>query len=131
ADVGPLAGLAHRAHLAVVERREQFEQLVVHLPARADVIAERLRAVFAERSGERLYRRAQRAQLGRVGLERFAAAGAPELAQALGKPGLAARGAADEGDELVVDEQRAAGDLLAPAAVDVRGERIVEARLEL
>src|SRR5690606_12119688 len=130
ADVGSLVRPADGAHLAVVERREQLEQLVVGLPAGAAIIAERLRAVSAERSGERLHRRAQAPQFLRIGFEPVAAPPLEQLAGALDEPRLAARRPADKRDELIVDEQRAARELLAPAAVDVRGERIVELRVE-
>ena len=131
ADVGRLVGPAHRAHLAVVERREQLEQLVVGRPARALVVAERLRAVLSERGGERLQRGAQAAQLGRVGLDPLAPAAAEQPAGLLGESRLAARRAAHQGHELVVDEQRAARQLAPPAPVDMRRERIVELRGQL
>ena len=89
-------------------RESSSSSSLLVVAARALVVAERLRAVVAERGGERLQRGAQaRSSWDRPRPARGRACG-PQLARALGEAGLAARRAAHERDELVVDEQRAA-----------------------
>jgi hypothetical protein len=68
----------------------------------------------------------QRAQLSRIGLGQLAALAPPHPRGALRQTRLPPRGAADERDELVVDEKRPAGELVAPPPIDVRCQRIVE-----
>ncbi len=59
ANVGAIRRAAHRAHLAVIERREQFEHFRT-CPARALVITQKPRAVRGKRRNHRLRGCAQR-----------------------------------------------------------------------
>ena len=131
ADIGVGFGPPHGPHLAIIERAQQLQQLVVGGAAGAGIIAQRLRPVLAQGGGQRLHRRAQRAHVLGIGLDLLAPAPPHQLAGALRQPGLAARRAPHQRHELVVDEQRPARQLAAPAAVDMGRQRIVEAGRQL
>ena len=107
-----------RAHLAVVDARQEFERLRISAGflAIAGQQARPVRLQSGKKRGRRGIKLADRAGLV-VGL-------ASELAlQTLRQARLAARRTADDRQELLVDEQLALGEPLVPLAADRRAER--------
>ena len=134
ADVGVVRRPPHGAHLAVVERREQLEHFRIGPAVGAvgdRIIPQHRRAVILQAGDKAGDRRLERADVLGISLKLVLPGTGEHLRQALGQPGLAARGATDEGDELVVDEQRSARQPLLPARVDVARQGIGELGFEL
>ena len=125
ADVGIIGGAAHRPHLAIVERGQQLQHFRTGARA-ARVIAQQPRAVRGEGGQHGAGGGTQGAQFGGIGLHLVGLGAFQAAAQALGPARLAARRAAHQGDELVVDEQRAPAEPVTPQGVDMGGEGIVE-----
>ena len=131
ADIDIVGGLAHRAHLAIVERAQQFEHFRIGVALRPDVVAQRGRAIGLQRSDQPLRGGTQAPQVLGIGFKPLATLAPELLAHPLDQPGLAPRGAADQRDELVVDEQLPRTEPLAPARVDVATDRIGKFGIEI
>ena len=117
ADVGVVARLTHRTHLAVVKRRQQFQHFGIGAVPSL-VIGQQLRAVCLKRSDQTGRGRLQRAHVLRIG-QQFLAPTGEHLAGPLRQAGLAPCRTPDQRNELVVDEQRAGTETLLPARIDM------------
>ena len=124
-DVGSLGRAPDRAKFAIVNRREQLERLGAASGC-PFVVAEQSRAVDAERGDHRAGGSAKRPHVRRIGFGKIVAPALEHAREPLGPARLAARRAAHESDELVVDKQRARSGPLTPARVDVGRKWIVE-----
>jgi hypothetical protein len=124
ADIDIVGGFAHRAHLAIVERAQQFEHFRIGVALRTDIIAQRGRAIGGQRRDQSLRGGTQAAQILGIGFEPFAALAPECLCDTLDQSRLAARRTPDQRDKLVVDEQLARAEPFAPAVVDMAADRI-------
>src|SRR5581483_10931698 len=116
-----------RPHLAIIEGRKKLERLRVDAGL-VLVGAEHPHAVGLQRGRQRCGRGIE---LERLGVGQRIARLRAELAEALGKAGLAARRANHDGQELLVEEQPSLVEAGAPATVDLAGEGIRGHRAEV
>ncbi len=131
ANIGFHVRFANRPHLAIVERGKQLEQLIIGLTRRAGIIAKRLCAIFAKTGSERLQGSAQGTQIPGVNVFGFGCAAAEEFARPLCQTSLAASRAAHQRNKLVIHEQRAGRQFVAPAPVNMRRKRVFKLRVQL
>ena len=131
ADIAVLRRTTDRLHLSIVKRGEQLENFGIGVALGAGVIAQQRRPVGLQRGDQAGRGSTQGAQVLGIDFDRLLLAVAERLARLLHPARLAARGATDERDELVVDEQRPRAEPFLPPRIDMARERVFEFRVQL
>jgi len=124
-------GPQHRAHLAIIQRRQQFQRFGTAAIGRV-ISAEQARSIGGQRRHQGLAARLQFLEIARQGrlLGIAADATVQKAGQAFGNPDLALGIAADDRQEQVVDEDLARRQSCLPAVLDQVAHRIVIGRIE-